>query len=791
MKKLMLITGVFILLIFLVMAVSEDYDNFDDDDINRTLWDDFNSTNDASVEQMLTEDGGRINIGVQSGGGDPANTFNEVLLNTTQAYDGQLIWTSNIVTGGSSAGAWGYCGVEIGDTLIVFRNRSGGVIFGNYTQATWNVSTDGSDTIVKNGSTTVRTFPSEILSGIVTFRCKTNNGAGPNLVAGNQSFDDVKGQFAEDVLVLNHPADNIQTVNTSLIFNASYSLSSGTLINATVSLWFSDNATLFNATTETVSGSANSTQISVGGFIPANYTWGFQRCKTDNTCLSSSNRTFFFGLIEQLQEFNASTTEGSSERFLINITTNGDQVSTAFLVYNASALAGTIDNSNNPNITITRDINIPSVSASGPITFFWNITLANGLNYLSADDTQTINKIGVDDCSTHDLILVNYTLRDEENQEFLVGSSENTSIETTLNLFTLDRALLVANFSQLFNQTNPAAVCANSSALTGSFSMDVVTRYETTSRAAEFHNIQNLTITSTTANRNITLFDLKSTDSTEFLITFKDNNFLPVPDALIQITRQYVSEGVFKAVEIPKTDSDGRAIGHFDLGTVLYTLIVTKMGQTLATFSNVVVVCADESIGDCKINLNALSGSESFPIWTELEDLIYAMSFDETARTITTSFIVSSGTTRTINVTATKFDRFGNNTVCSDQLTSSSGSLTCSIPASFGNVTVIAELRVDGSIVTTRTYSMNPSSSEVFGDTGLILTIILMMTLPLMFISSPIGILLGSILGLIITGLLLTIETGSSIGPTSALIWFVVALGVVIWKISQKNKDGI
>ena len=42
------------------------------------------------------------------------------------------------------------------------------------------------------------------------------------------------------------------------------------------------------------------------------------------------------------------------------------------------------------------------------------------------------------------------------------------------------------------------------------------------------------------------------------------------------------------------------------------------------------------------------------------------------------------------------------------------------------------------------------------------------------------------VIGLIIAGALLLYSGGSLIGTTSALIWLIVAIGVVIWKISRR-----
>ena len=148
---------------------------------------------------------------------------------------------------------------------------------------------------------------------------------------------------------------------------------------------------------------------------------------------------------------------------------------------------------------------------------------------------------------------------DEEEQILIVPQEGNvtTLIEVDVSIFPIgDPDNEIINFSQAYNNTNEALVCIANDTLNGtSYRMDVQTRYDSNLYAAEFHNIQNFTLTNETIPQEITLYDLNLSDTTEFLITFENEQFLPVEDALLLIQRKYVGEGVFKTVEIPKTDS--------------------------------------------------------------------------------------------------------------------------------------------------------------------------------------------------------------------------------------------
>ncbi|KKK97106.1 hypothetical protein LCGC14_2656090, partial [marine sediment metagenome] len=85
--------------------------------------------------------------------------------------------------------------------------------------------------------------------------------------------------------------------------------------------------------------------------------------------------------------------------------------------------------------------------------------------------------------------------------------------------------------------------------------------------------LQNFTLRNSSIPQNINLLDLAVVDSQEFLVTFKSVELLPVAGALIDITRKYINEGVFKTVELPLTDDEGQVIAHLVLSDEIYTFI--------------------------------------------------------------------------------------------------------------------------------------------------------------------------------------------------------------------------
>ena len=74
------------------------------------------------------------------------------------------------------------------------------------------------------------------------------------------------------------------------------------------------------------------------------------------------------------------------------------------------------------------------------------------------------------------------------------------------------------------------------------YSVDAIIRYVAEGYSNEYYNIVNYSIDNETEVQNITLYDLNSTDATQFQLTFTGDDYLPVENALVFVGRQYISE---------------------------------------------------------------------------------------------------------------------------------------------------------------------------------------------------------------------------------------------------------
>lgn len=602
-----------------------------------------------------------------------------------------------------------------------------------------------------------------------------------------------------DTLTLNNPPNMNISLGSSLRFNSTIYRFNETIRNMTLYIWRNNGTELITAFNDAINGSrelANSESL-ITGFDTLsieNYRWNVLGCSSNDSnfhscAFADSNFSFFYGATINSENFSATTNTGALENFGINIThvtgfPNIEQV-TGNLIYDGVSYAGTVTGSGN-NPVFSRQIIIP-YSGSQTRQFFWQILLFNGtatFNLNTTTQSQTVNTVTIDNCVSNNIRIINYTLFDEDDRNVLTPSA---SLNTTIEVYTILSDLggvQVTNYSGNFSNRNPVDICITGNILNSSaYRLDSTAKYSTTNRVVEFHNLQNVTITNNSIPINAHLYDLLITRSQEFLIIFKDANLIPIKDALFDITREYLSIGTFFSVEIPKTDADGKTTAHLVPGDEVYTIYVRKEGRLLATFNNVRAVCANQGIGDCKLNLNAQASTIRPDLFFNRYNLNYLPSYNATSRVYSFNFISLDGSLRNVILNVSVYSPTLNDTICTNSIGASSGTLSCTIPNSVGNGTGIAKITIDGALLLTDTFDIQGSLTNILGYSRFFFAFLLIITLPLIAAASGAVSVMFFIIGLIFAGLLMFLDLGGIIGASSALIWFVVAAGIILWKV--------
>jgi len=495
-----------------------------------------------------------------------------------------------------------------------------------------------------------------------------------------------------------------------------------------------------------------------------------------------------FYALEIANNYSTSILEDMTNTFTINLSlSSGYRITSAQLVYNNTASSATINNYATNFTYLSATATSPNIASKTNISFYWNLTFEDDNNIESRYFNQTVDNFAVDNCTLNSIVLFNFTMKDEDSQALINSTTDKSIIRIEMLFKNPATNITLANFTTLYNQTLPAVICSNTSLAGSTYKVDGIIQYSSGSRFNEFYHLQSYILNTSTTNQNITLYDLTNATGTEYKITYKDINFNTVPGALIQIQRKYVDEGVFKVVEIPKVGAAGYAIAHLVSNDAIYTMLVYQNGILLGAFDNIVAFCQNPLYSECEININSLSSTVKPHDFSDEGDFVSTLSWNKTSRAITSIFSVPSGASVVALLNVVQYDGLGNNTVCNDTLTSSGGTLSCTVPTAFMNSTVEATLYADGVIKRYVIFSLGTTPYAQFGANLLFLGI----TMFLFFIGISVsddpkimGFIL--ILGVVTLGTINLITTTSWIGAGATILWFIAAVIIILVKGSDR-----
>lgn len=569
------------------------------------------------------------------------------------------------------------------------------------------------------------------------------------------------------------PQINISAPNSTVNFPYLVNLNNITL-NVTVteasldSCWYEYNGT--NTTFSCSNGVLSENNLTINNqsdvTVWANDTFGNENSSTSDwtfTVFDFNNYTY-----------DENVTESSSTTFIGNFQT-GSAITEAFLQYNDTNESVSINSLGGNIYILSTTLTTPVVDTDTNITWFYWI---NGQNTTAFN--QTVLNVNLDNCSSFGNVIVAYNLKDELTQEYINNS--NSTIESLINLRTVE-GQEVTEFNSTFEGVPYAEVCSEQDLTSSGLRLWEQSRYGSDDYVFEQHNIQNTSMTELT---NITLLDLPSASATTFRIIYRSETFLPVPDAVIDVQRKYIGEGVFKSSEIPITDANGEASASLDLDAVIYRIIVRQNGTILSTFENPAVACQNILTGDCTITLNERQDISLINTFDEENDFDYGLT--QNNRTITLTFDIPSGISRTVELTVNQSTILGNSTACEQSLFASSGQIQCEIEASLGDVFANIQVLVNDVIISNAQTQILEDRSQYFGTDNVVLTFFLTLSIVLLLISDPITVLIGIVLGLITSSLMLFLNSGSIFGVTSVVMYLVILIIILIVKISKRQQ---
>jgi hypothetical protein len=184
----------------------------------------------------------------------------------------------------------------------------------------------------------------------------------------------------------------------------------------------------------------------------------------------------------------------------------------------------------------------------------------------------------------------------------------------------------------------------------------------------------------------------------------------------------------------------------------------------------------------CSIELEASPDFEEFPTdWDLMPNGTFAVTDNADTRTVYLAF--SSTTPTLMNLTVAKQDYQGDVSVIeSSATTATSGNLSVVVPAAAGNVTYYTIVYNQGQYIAHSLVDFT-DQTDYFGITGGAMGFLLVVALVLMGATEGIMLFVFLIFALIVVAALTLFKLGYY-----ALVGFICAMGILIWKLIKRGR---
>jgi len=490
------------------------------------------------------------------------------------------------------------------------------------------------------------------------------------------------------------------------------------------------------------------------------------------------NVSFRYHILQSGINYLENITELSEQNISLSLLKDSDDtIQSIYLIYNNSLLQMQNAISSN-NISSSKIITSPQVTLDYNVSFYFSAYMISGSYFNSSIYNQTVKAIFLDNCSSYSIKILNLSVLDEELQIPI----NIPTIEAFVELISVDGDT-VSSFSKLFYNITPASICINTNFTNYSLS-SILKYYGNESYVQEYYYISDSKINLLNIPKNINLYDLKSDDATSFKIYFTGEDYNTVEDAFIYIDRQYITENnSFKTVELPKTDSSGQAVVHLVQNDVNYNIIIVKDNKVIGSFINVRAYCQNILTGECNIFLSPknIEGT-GYSYDNSIGVIVDSISYNESTGIVSGNFIIPDGTFKNVTMIVERNNIFGNRTLCSYSITSSSGMLICSVGTGLSDSEIISNVYVDGKKAVFENFSVD---SPDYGSFGFIIWFIITLGMILIFDNKQ-GILISLIVSYV-GAISLGILKGNIIGIAAAGIWLISVTVITLVKINKEH----
>lgn len=542
------------------------------------------------------------------------------------------------------------------------------------------------------------------------------------------------------------PANNSIIISTGANFSANFTISGdnpGVHVwkNATYYVWHS-NGTLLNATTVSLSGNQTNETLFIDDFTIGDYLWNVNGCYGNvsfSNCTWSSNGNFSFEYRPfslDAQSYSEFIYETSSQTYRANITTIPSILNViSRLNYNGTQkTATTICSAGVCQIVSTFDIPLINVESTN-VTVYWNITVYDGTNSYSftteeSSFEQNVSRIHLELCNAnYTTQTLNFTSWNEKNLSRINPYSFAGTFYTWLGSGTVMRNQSFQNTSvgEMRLCITPNLTTYTNAQIRYSFDNENAT-YITRDYYFDNASISN-------SSQDIKLYLLEAEDSTTFIVKVQDQKLSSVQDSFVYIQRFYPEDGLYRTVQIAKTDSNGETVGFYEVEIADYRHLIIKNGETLLeTFPQKVVG------KEVPFTLTFTVGSALNYPWSVFEsdpNIITSLNYNQSTKIVSFTYIDSTGSTTLGRLLVQELSRSNStiSTICNSSSSESSATITCNM-SSYEEGNFIAYGYIESEVSDVYDFLIN-TAREILDRTGLLIGMFIILTSGFAFIWNP------------------------------------------------------
>ncbi len=462
--------------------------------------------------------------------------------------------------------------------------------------------------------------------------------------------------------------------------------------------------------------------------------------------------------------------EKQSQTILFNISTPvGITTTDGALVWNGSHQT-VVKTSQGDYDLYSSTFDTPDIdAATWLVNFTWsyNVSSLNGTESGSILNNQTITQIGVDNCSTYDMIGLNLTVRRDDTEEFVA-----TNIGAYVQVFFEDLNNF-RPFNLTWSDVHHAGICINPN----SSNYTIYSQIEyggTDAWATETHYLTNFTITNQT--EFVDLYLTPNSTVVTFSVTDQDDNV--VPNVFINVLRYDFDTNSHITTEILETDEQGEALGNIVLTTQWYKFLLVYQGATVLETDPVKITGTERNF---RINLRA----NFFDFMEDFDGVQTDLKFTNSTLNFAYTFLNTEGTSVTACLKVIERSAVTDLLVNETCVSSSGGTILVNIgtPGSTDGKSYMATgtIQVNPTDVTDILWKIFGRDFKRWGQDGIFVAMFVRMGLALIGVWNPMVALI-----LLLFADVAMIWTGLYHLGTLSLIFYIILGLIAIYRVNRK-----